>query len=108
MKAMPHRSVAIIGGGLAGGLVARQLARQRIDTVVLERGGDRHGGAEGRLPTQRDELRWDVRTGLMQNAATETYTFRRESSATSHPMRRLTAFLPGSGVGGAGSHWNGQ
>ena len=62
MKAMPHRSVAIIGGGLAGGLVARQLARQRIDTVVLERGGDRHGGAEGRLPTQRDELRWDVRT----------------------------------------------
>lgn len=108
MRTLPHRSVVVIGGGLAGGLVARQLARQRISTVVLERGGERRGGAEGRLPTQRDEMRWDVRTGLMQDAATETYTFRRESSAQSRPMRRLTSFLPGNGVGGAGSHWNGQ
>lgn len=108
MKSLPHCSVVIVGGGLAGGLVARQLVRRQISTVVLERGGDRRGGAEGRLPTQRDELRWDVRTGLMQDAATETYTFRRESSAEARPMRRLSAFLPGTGVGGAGSHWGGQ
>ena len=108
MKRQPHRSVVVVGAGVAGGLVARQLALRQVDTVVLERGGDHQGGAEGRLPTQRDELRWDIRTGLMQDAATETYTFRRSRTEVARPMRRLTAFLPGTGVGGAGSHWNGQ
>jgi len=108
MKRLPHRSVVVVGAGVAGGLISRQLALRHIDTVVLERGGDHQGGAEGRLPTQRDELRWDIRTGLMQDAAKETYTFRRTPSEAARPMRRLTAFLPGTGVGGAGSHWNGQ
>ena len=108
MKRLPHRSVVVVGAGVAGGLVARQLALRQIDTVVLERGGDHQGGAEARLPTQRDELRWAVQAGLMQDAATETYTFRRTRTEVARPMRRLTAFLPGTGVGGAGSHWNGQ
>ncbi len=107
MRRLPHRSVVVVGGGLAGGLIARQLALRQVDTVVLERGGD-HRGAEGRLPSQRDELRWDTRIGLMQDAATETYTFRRSRSDASRPMRRLSAFLPGTGVGGAARHWNGQ
>lgn len=100
--------MVIVGGGVAAGLVARQLAHKGIDTVVLERGGDYRGGAEGKIPTQRDELRWDVRLGLMQDAASETYTVRRSRSETSLPMRRMTAFLPGTGVGGAGNHWSGQ
>jgi len=108
MKRLPHRSVVVVGAGVAGGLIARQLALRKIDTVVLERGGDRQGGAEARLPTQRDEMRWDIRAGLMQDAAKETYTFRRSRSDAARPMRRFTAFLPGTGVGGAGSHWNGQ
>ena len=108
MKILPQRSVVIVGGGMAAGLIARQLARQGIDTVVLERGGDHRAGPEGKIPTQRDELRWDVRSGLMQDAATETYTLRRERTESALPMRRLSAFLPGTGVGGAGNHWNGQ
>lgn len=108
MKILPPHTVVIVGGGLAAGLVARQLARRGIDTLVLERGGDYRNGAEARLPTQRDELRWDVRTGLAQDAATETYTLRRSRAELSRPMRRLSAFLPGTGVGGAGNHWNGQ
>lgn len=108
MKTPAARTVVVVGGGLAAGLVARQLARAGIDTVVLERGAASREGAEGKLPSQRDELRWAVRTGLMQNAALETCTLRHAPTETSLPMRRLTAFLPGTGVGGAGNHWNGQ
>lgn len=108
MRQLPSRAVVIVGGGIAGGLVARQLVRRKIDTVILERGADLRNGPEGRIPTQRDELRWDIRTGLMQDAATETYTFRRSRTELSQPMRRLTAFLPGTGVGGSANHWGGQ
>ena len=108
MKQLAQRSVVIVGGGMAAGLLARQLAHQGIDTVVLERGGDHRADGAGRIPTQRDELRWDIRLGLMQDAASETYTLRRSRQEPARPMRRLSAFLPGTGVGGAGSHWNGQ
>ncbi|MBL9216546.1 MAG: GMC family oxidoreductase [Opitutaceae bacterium] len=108
MKVLPEKSVVIVGGGLAAGLVARQLAQQGVETLVLERGGDYRHGPEGRIPTQRDELRWDVRHGLMQDAAGETYTQRRARTELARPMRRLNAFLPGTGVGGAGNHWGGQ
>ncbi|MDB6169600.1 MAG: family oxidoreductase [Verrucomicrobia bacterium] len=108
MRTLPECSVVIVGGGLASGLVARQLARQGVQTVVLERGGDNRDGAAGKIPTQRDELRWDTRLGLMQDAARETYTLRRSRDAAAQPMRRLSAFLPGTGVGGAGNHWGGQ
>jgi len=108
VKTLPARSVVIVGGGLTGGLVARQLTARGIDTVVLERGGDCDNGLETRLPTQRDELRWAVRAGLAQDAAAETYTWRHSRRVPSMPLRRLEAFLPGIGVGGAGNHWNGQ
>lgn len=108
MKTLPSRTVVIVGGGLSAGLAARQLAHAGIETVVLERGRDLTGGPEGKIPTQRDELRWAVRGGLMQDAAMETYTFRHSSAEASRPLRRLSSFLPGIGVGGAGNHWGGE
>ncbi len=104
---MAECRVAIVGGGLAAGLAARQLTAQNISVVVLEQGGDRDG-AEARLPTQRDELRWSARFGLMQDPAVETYAWRHSRHDAAAPLRRLSAFLPGVGVGGAGNHWNGQ
>lgn len=108
MKILPEHPCVIVGGGLSGGLVARQLARRGLPVLVLERGGERHQGGESRLPSQRDELRWAVRGGLMQDAAVETYTLRRSRKEPSRPLRRLQVFLPGTGVGGAATHWNGQ
>ena len=108
MKILPEHPCVVVGGGLSGGLVARQLARRGLPVLVLERGGERHQGGESRLPSQRDELRWAVRGGLMQDAAVETYTLRRSRNEPSRPLRRLQVFLPGTGVGGAATHWNGQ
>ena len=107
-KILPKRSVVIVGGGLTAGLISRQLMHDGVDTLVLERGGDHRGGAEGAVPTQRDELRWAVRTHLMQNWALETYSLRHSPSEHALPVRRMEAFLPGEGMGGAANHWNGQ
>jgi gluconate 2-dehydrogenase alpha chain len=107
-KRLPHRRVVIVGGGLCAGLLARQLTAQSIDVVVLERGIDHTGGAAARLPSQRDELRWSQRQGLIQNWQRETYTLRHSRLEESLPVRSMEAFLPGEGVGGAASHWNGH
>lgn len=108
MKTLPQRTVVIVGGGLASSLVARQLSAQGIEVVVLEQGADHRNSAAGKIPTQRDELRWDVRTGLAQDAAVQTYSLRHSVKDDALPIRRLGMFMPGSGVGGAGNHWNGQ
>jgi gluconate 2-dehydrogenase alpha chain len=107
-KKLPKRSVVIVGGGLCAALAARQLTAKNIDVLVLERGADRSDGAEAKLPSQRDELRWGVHQGLMQNWQRETYTLRHSRADESLPVRWMEAFLPGDGVGGAASHWNGQ
>jgi gluconate 2-dehydrogenase alpha chain len=107
-KKLPKRSVVIVGGGLCAALIARELTAKNIDILVLERGGDRLNGAEAKLPGQRDELRWAVHQGLMQNWQRETYTLRHSRADESLPVRWMEAFLPGNGVGGAASHWNGQ
>jgi len=104
---LPKRTVVIVGGGLTAALVARQLTAKGTDVLLLERGYDRRKSAEAKLPNQRDELRWDIRGGLGQNWAVETYTVRHSSKDEALPARRLAAFLPGEGLGGAASHWNG-
>src|SRR5690606_28686369 len=48
------------------------------------------------------------RWGLMNDVAKETLTFRNHPGETALPMRQLGSFLPGTDVGGAGVHWNGQ
>ena len=104
---LSKRTVVIVGGGLTAALVARQLTAKGTDVLLLERGYDRRKSAEAKLPNQRDELRWDIRGGLGQNWAVETYTVRHSPQDEALPARRLAAFLPGEGLGGAASHWNG-
>lgn len=104
---LKNRNVVIVGGGLTAAFVARQLTAAGIDVLVLERGGDHRLGPEATLPNQRDELRWDIRAGLAQDWSVETYTLRHSRSDQALPMRRMEAFIPGDGMGGAGNHWNG-
>jgi len=107
-KVLPKRTVVMIGGGFTSALTARQLMPKGVDVVVLERGVDRSQAAADEIPSQRDELRWALHHENAQNIATETYTVRYNSSETALPARRLEAFIPGEGVGGAADHWNGQ
>ena len=104
---LKEREVVIIGGGLSAGLIARRLVPLGRDVLVLERGAPR-SGSESQLPSQRDELRWGIHRGLVQRENVETYTLRHTPDEAALPMRRLLSFLPGFGVGGGASHWNGQ
>jgi gluconate 2-dehydrogenase alpha chain len=108
MIKLKEREVVIIGGGLTAGLVARRLVPAGHDVLVLERGPERAGGPEGELPSQRDELRWQTHRGMSQRENLETITLRHSLDEQALPMRRMASFLPGFGVGGAISHWNGQ
>ena len=108
IKKLPKKTVVMVGGGLTAGLAARQLTNKNIEVLVLERGTDHTHGAEAKLPTQRDELRWDTRQGLVQDWGVQTYTLRYGGAETALPVRWMEAFLPGEGLGGAANHWNGH
>jgi gluconate 2-dehydrogenase alpha chain len=105
---LKHRTVVFVGGGFTAALAARQLTAKGVDVVVLERGIDRTHTAATSLPSQRDELRWDVHGDLFQDWSVQTYTLRHNGGETALPIRRLQAFKPGEGMGGAANHWNGQ
>ena len=98
----------VIGMGWAGSIVARELTRAGMEVVGLERGGDQTPGDNFTVPAIRDELRYAQRQELIQDPAVETVTFRNTDSEVALPVRRFGAFLPGSGVGGGGTHWAGQ
>jgi gluconate 2-dehydrogenase alpha chain len=105
MKTLPSVDVAIVGGGWTGLLMAKELgSRTALSVVVLERGGPRK--TADYLATM-DELDYAIRLHMMQDLSLETVTLRHTASQRALPLRQHGPFLPGSGVGGAGEHWNG-
>jgi gluconate 2-dehydrogenase alpha chain len=105
---MPRVDVVIVGMGWTGGIAARELAGTGLRIVGLERGRFRDTIPDYTAPNALDELRYSVRGDMFQDLSKETVTFRNAPDETALPMRRLGAFLPGTGLGGAGIHWNGQ
>ena len=97
--------VAIVGVGWVGGIMAAELTKAGLNVVGLERGANR---TVEQWADDHDELRYAIRNELFQNAANETWTLRHNMGENALPMRQLGSFLPGTGVGGAGVHWNGQ
>jgi gluconate 2-dehydrogenase alpha chain len=96
--------VVIAGGGWSGLAMAKEIAtRTSLSVVVLERGQSRtlKQYAEG-----MDEVDYAIRLRMMQNLAEETITHRHSIRQSAAPMRQFGAFNAGTGVGGAGEHWN--
>ena len=98
----------VLGVGLVGTILARELTRVGLDVVGLERGGERFTVPDFQGPHIHDELRYAVRKELFMDAAKETFTFRNRIGQTALPIRRIESFLPGMGLGGSAVHWNGQ
>ncbi len=106
MKTLPRADAVIVGGGWAGLLMAKELgARTSLRVVVLERGGARQTSD---YADAMDEVDYAIRLRMMQDASRETVTFRPTANHRALPIRQFGAFLPGTGVGGAGEHWNGM
>jgi len=105
---LPEVDAVLLGVGLVGTMLGRELTRAGLKVVGLERGDPRSTVPDFQSPQMHDELRYSIHQGLMQDSARETVTFRNRDSETALPVRRFASFLPGTGVGGAAVHWNGQ
>jgi gluconate 2-dehydrogenase alpha chain len=105
---LAETDVVVLGVGLVGTILGRELTRAGLKVVGLERGEPRFTVPDFQSPQIHDELRYSVRKALMQDNTRETLTFRNNSNQTALPIRRWQSFLPGTGLGGSAVHWNGQ
>ena len=107
-KTLKTVDAVVIGVGLSGSILARELTEAGLQVVGLERGVGRNTVPDFQAPAMHDELKYSVRKGLMQSAHKEAVTLRNHRDQTALPIRRWEAFLPGTGLGGAAVHWNGN
>ena len=98
----------IIGYGWTGAIMAKTLTDAGLSVVALERGPARDTSPDFEYPRIADELKYGVRGDLWQPLANETVTIRHGIQDIAAPYRKYGSFILGNGVGGAGTHWNGQ
>src|SRR3954454_13854755 len=91
----------VVGVGLTGTILAKELAEAGLQVVGLERGRWRDTDPDFCMPYAHDELRFVKRDELMQELSRETITSRNSPSVTALPMRQLGSSRPGEGMGGA-------
>lgn len=107
-RKLPPVDVMLVGFGWTAAMLAQELADTGLKLLAIERGGWRDTPTDFAVTFAQDELRYYCRHDLFEETARETLTFRNNANELALPMRRLGSFLPGSGVGGAGIHWNGM
>ena len=107
-KKLPAVDVVLVGFGWTGAILGQELTDAGLKVLALERGGWRDTSTDFAVTFAQDELRYMWRHALFEEPVRETLTFRNSVSETALPMRHLGSFLPATGVGGAGIHWNGQ
>ena len=103
----PKVDAVIVGMGWTGAIMAKELTDAGLNVVVLERGADRDTQPDFAYPKVVDELEGSVHRRYLQSLSQETVTARHNLTATAVPYRQMGSFKPGTGVGGAGSHWSG-
>jgi len=107
-KRLGSVDVVLVGFGWTASIIAQELAQEGLQVLALERGADRATVPDFATTHIQDELKYAVRNGTFQAPVRETLSFRNTRDQTALPMRQLGSFRPGTGVGGAGVHWNGQ
>jgi gluconate 2-dehydrogenase alpha chain len=105
--AKPKVDAVIVGMGWTGAILAKELTDAGLHVVVLERGADRDTQPDFAYPKVVDELEGSVHRRYLQSLSQETVTARHGLNGTAVPYRQMGSFKPGTGVGGAGSHWSG-
>jgi gluconate 2-dehydrogenase alpha chain len=103
----PKVDVVVVGMGWTGAILAKKLTDAGLRVVALERGPDRDTQPSFAYPKTVDELQGSVHRQFIQSLAQETLTARHGISDTAVPYRQIGSFKPGTGVGGAGTHWSG-
>ena len=107
-RKLPKKDVAIIGLGWTGSIVANELTDEGLDVVAIERGPWRDAPTDYPTTFDQDELRYRIRHELFLRPAQLTFTFRNKMSEQALPIRSWGAFMPMTGVGGGGVHWNAE
>lgn len=107
-RTLKQVDVVLVGFGWTGAIMAQQLCDAGLNVLALERAAAQTTPENFATTFDQDELRYMWRHHLFQNVKYSTLTFRNNTSQQALPMRRLGSFLPGTAVGGAGVHWNGQ
>jgi len=100
--------VVIVGFGWTGAIMAKELTEAGLTVLALERGEYRDTYPDGAYPKTIDELTYVQRGKLFQDLSKGSFTFRHAVADVAVPYRQISAFKPGTGVGGAGLHWSGQ
>jgi len=100
--------IVIVGAGVAGTLIAKELLDAGLQVLQLERGRMVDPNEDFTMPYAHDELKFTVHSDLGQDLSRETVTFRNHTAQTALPMRQMGSFKPAECVGGAGILWNGQ
>src|SRR5260370_34696274 len=90
--------VVVIGVGMVGSIVAKELAAAGYKVVGLERGQARFTVPEFQSPAIHDELRLDIRKALMQGNTREPVTFRNHGPQLAFAVRRWRAFPARTGL----------
>jgi gluconate 2-dehydrogenase alpha chain len=107
-RKLPPKDVVLVGFGWTAAILGQELTDAGLQVLALERGGWRDTPTDFAPTFIQDELRYYYRHKLFAEPSRETLTFRNAMNETALPMRQLGSFLPATGVGGAGVHWNGQ
>ena len=108
MKTLKEVDVVLVGAGWTGGILGKELSESGLQVVCLERGAERNSADDFTVPRMRDELALAHRHSLMVDTNDQTETIRNNEQQRALPYRRLGSYLPGTGVGGASTHWNGH